>query len=78
MAGVMSGGNRGIAHHLVNTIPTVKHGGDSIMLWGCFSATGTGRLVRIKGKMNASLYSDILDENLHQRAREKVHLPAGH
>jgi hypothetical protein len=32
--------------------PTVKHGGDSIMLWGCFSAAGTGRLVRIDGKMN--------------------------
>ncbi|MBN3293855.1 TCB2 transposase, partial [Polypterus senegalus] len=38
------------------------------MLWGCFSAAGTGRLVRIKGKMTAAMYSDILDENLLQSA----------
>ncbi|KAG2459935.1 TCB1 transposase, partial [Polypterus senegalus] len=50
------------------TIPTVKHGGGSIMLWGCFSATGTGRLVRIKGKMTAAMYRDTLDENLLQSA----------
>ena len=25
-----------------NTIPTVKHGGGNLMLWGCFSAKGTG------------------------------------
>jgi hypothetical protein len=43
------------------TIPMVKHGGGSIMLWGCFSA-GTGRLVRIEGKMNGAKYREILDE----------------
>ncbi|KAG2468235.1 TCB1 transposase, partial [Polypterus senegalus] len=58
----------GTAYHLANTIPTVKHGGGSIMLWGCFSAAGTGRLVRIKGKMTAAMYRDILDENLLQSA----------
>ncbi|KAG2468546.1 TC1A transposase, partial [Polypterus senegalus] len=58
----------GTAHHQANTIPTVKHGGGSIMLWGYFSAAGTGRLVRIKGKMTAAMYRDILDENLLQSA----------
>ncbi|KAK3536212.1 hypothetical protein QTP86_000193 [Hemibagrus guttatus] len=58
----------GTAHHLANTIPTVKHGVGSIMLWGCFSVAGTGRLVRMKGKMNAAMYRDILDENLLQSA----------
>ncbi|KAK3556624.1 hypothetical protein QTP70_010818 [Hemibagrus guttatus] len=58
----------GTSHHLANTIPTVKHGGGSIMLWGCFSAAGTGRLVRIEGKMNAAMYREILDENLLQSA----------
>ncbi|KAK3535081.1 hypothetical protein QTP70_003026 [Hemibagrus guttatus] len=56
------------AHHLANIIPTVKNGGSSIMLWGCFSTAGTGRLVRMDGKMNAAMYRDILDENLLQSA----------
>ena len=45
-------------HHVwrnPGTIATVKHGG-SIMLWGCFSAAGTRRLVRIEGKMKGEKY----------------------
>jgi hypothetical protein len=61
------------------TIPTVKHGGGSIMLWGCFSTAGTVRLVRIEGKMSGAKYREILDENLLQstQTRAKVHLPTG-
>ena len=47
-----------------NTIPTVKHGGENLMLWGCFSAKGTGQLHRIEGKMNGAMYREILDDNL--------------
>ena len=53
------------------TICKVKHGGGSIMLWECFSsAAGTGKLVRIKGRMNGANYREILDENLLQGAHD--------
>lgn len=60
----------GTAHHQANTILTVTHGGGSIMLWGCFSAAGSGRIVRIEGKMTAAKYREILQENLLQSALE--------
>ena len=46
------------------TVPTVKHGRGSVMLWGCFAAAGTGRLVKIDGIMNGEKYREILEENL--------------
>jgi hypothetical protein len=49
-------------------IPT-KQGGGS-MPWIYFSAAGTGRLVRIEGKMNRAKYREILDGNLLQNAQD--------
>ena len=53
-----------IAHHPSNNIPTMKYGGGSIMLWGCFSVAGAGRIVRTEVTMNGAKYRQILEENL--------------
>ncbi|KAK3538172.1 hypothetical protein QTP70_032566, partial [Hemibagrus guttatus] len=52
--------------HPKNTIPTVKHGGGNIMLRGCFSAKGPGRLIRVKERMNGAMYRE---KNLLPSAR---------
>jgi hypothetical protein len=43
---------------------TVKHGGGSIMIWGCFTAHGVGYMTKIDGGMDAALYCSILDDEL--------------
>ncbi|KAK3569879.1 hypothetical protein QTP86_006755 [Hemibagrus guttatus] len=45
-------------------IPTVKYGGGSVMVWGCFAASGPGRLAVINGTMNSAVYQKILKENV--------------
>ena len=47
-----------------NTIPTVKHRGGNLMLWGYFTAKGTGLFQRIEGRMNGAMYREILGDNL--------------
>jgi transposase len=44
--------------------PTVKHGGGSLMVWGCITAEGIGYLTRIDGHLNADLYCQILRDEL--------------
>ena len=58
------------AFHSKNLIPTVKHGGGSVMVWGCFAASGPGRLAIIEGTMNSALYQRILQENVRLSVRE--------
>ncbi len=45
-------------------LPTFKHGGGSVMVWGCMSAAGTGELQFIEGTMNANMYCDILKQSM--------------
>ena len=58
----------GTAFKKHNTIPTVKFGGGSIMIWGCFSSKGTGELQVIHDRMNGSMYREILEKNLQKSA----------
>ncbi len=45
-------------------LPTVKHGGGSIMVRGCMSAAGTGELQFIEWNMDSNMYCDILKQNV--------------
>jgi len=43
---------------------TVKHGGGSIMIWGCMTAHGPGFMCKIEGMMDQHMYKRILGDDL--------------
>lgn len=51
------------AHHQGNTIPTIKHGVDRIILWSSFPAGGTEKLTAIRGKMDEAKFRQTFEEN---------------
>lgn len=42
----------------------MKHGGGSMMIWGCLTWNRTGRLCWVKERMDARQYCKILEEGL--------------
>jgi len=42
-----------------------KHGGGFVLVWGCISATGVGKLHIINGIIDHKVDIEILKENLH-------------
>ena len=51
-----------------NTTPTVKHDGWNIMLWGCFSASGSANLVKVNGIIKKEDFIKILEQSIRESA----------
>ena len=59
-------------NHIKYQVPTIKHGGGNVMVWGCFSRDGVGPLVRINDKMDAKLYLSIISTHMLPHAKSKM------
>jgi transposase len=49
---------------------SLKFGGGSLMMWGCMLWEGVGYGCKIDGRMDAELYTQILEEDLQQSLEE--------
>ena len=47
---------------------TVKDGGGSLMIWGCMSAAGVGKIHFVKGIMDSKYYIATLKDNVLESA----------
>jgi hypothetical protein len=57
-------GKWGSKHTKREIIPTVKHGGGSLMIWGCMTSRGVGQMCEVEGIMDKVKYARILDHHI--------------
>lgn len=60
-----------------NINPTVKHGGGSVMIWGCMAAAGVGNFCFVEGTMDRWQYLRILQQNV-QTSADKLGIAEGY
>ena len=53
-----------------NLLPTVKHGGGSVMVWSCFTAAGVGNIEFIDVKMDSVYYKGKMERNIKDSANK--------
>ncbi|CAI9561049.1 unnamed protein product [Staurois parvus] len=53
---------------------TVKHGGGSVLLWGCMSTAGVRELHFIQGIMNSQMYCSVLKEKFSNITMIQTHI----
>lgn len=58
--------SKGEAFNHKNSVPAIKHISDSIMLWGCFDASGAGSLYRVDGIMKQAVLSSNFSTSTQQ------------
>lgn len=63
---------KGERNHPQCTTPTVKHGGGSVMVWGCFAADKVGDLHKVQGILNQHGYHSILQRHALPSGRRLV------
>lgn len=53
----------GEEYHPDCVVHTIKHGGGSMMVWGCMGASGLGEMFVCEGRMNSEQYINVLESS---------------
>ena len=53
-------------------LPTVKHGGGNVRVWGCFSRDMIGPIHHIEGIMDQTVYLDIIKNVMLPHSKQKM------